>query len=69
MDLTFYINKYKYLIIGIVLISFFTFSIICYYKSKKNEKELENFFKSIISCSIYDFKHKVNKHEVAAKNK
>ena len=34
---------------------------------KKNEKERNEFVYNLLSCSIYDFKHKVNGHEVAKK--
>lgn len=36
---------------------------------KKNEKERNEFVYNVLSCSLYDFKHKVNEHEVATKNK
>ena len=69
MDLAFYINKYIYFILGIIVIPFFLFIFIIYFKFKKNSKKLEELFKSIVFCSMYDFKHKVNEHEVATKNK
>ena len=36
---------------------------------KKNEKERNEFVYNVLACSMYDFKHKVNNHEVASKNK
>lgn len=34
---------------------------------RKEEKRKDELIKNLISCSMYDFKHKVNNHEVARK--
>ncbi len=67
MGLEFYINKYIYFIVAIIVIITFVFVAIFWYKYKKDSRELKEFFGNIVSCSMYDFKHKVNKHEVAIK--
>ena len=67
MGLDFYINKYIYFIVAIIVIITFVFVAIFWYKYKKDSRELKEFFGNIVSCSMYDFKHKVNKHEVAIK--
>ena len=67
MGLAFYINKHIYVIVAIIVIIAFMVIAIFWYKYKKNSRELKEFFGNIVSCSMYDFKHKVNKHEVAIK--
>ena len=69
MDLSFYINKYIFFIVAIMVIITFMVIAIFWYKYKKDSRELKEFFGNIVSCSMYDFKHKINKHEVAPKNK
>ena len=69
MGLEFYINKNIYFIVRIIVIIAFMVIAIFWYKYKKDSRKLKEFFESIVSCSMYDFKHKVNDHEVASKNK
>ena len=69
MSLAFYINKHIYVIVAIIVIITFMVIAIFWYKYKKYSRELKEFFGNIVSCSMYDFKHKINKHEVASKNK
>ncbi len=69
MGLAFYINKHIYVIVTIIVIITFMAIAIFWCKYKKDSRELKEFFGSIVSCSMYDFKHKVNEHEVASKNK
>ena len=69
MGLAFYINKYIYFIVGVLAIIAFVFVAVFWHKYKKDSREQKEFFGNIVSCAMFDFKHKVNEHEVASKNK
>ena len=58
MGLAFYINKYMYIILVIVLILSFAVIILCYIKYLKEEKKQNELVKNIIVCAYLDSKER-----------
>lgn len=56
-----------YILLGISLIGLIILVICLNICERKEEKRKDEFVKNLISCAIYDFKHKINDYEVARK--